>query len=158
MNSTKCVRRCTQCSAEFEPDPRIGSRQETCGSAECQRKLHSKACRRWHAANVEATRSHYQDFVLPFRRVQPDYQGRWRWGQRLREIREQMGQLGGALLVPLRGLISRAQVLAARAVGVVQTGVLAGESMNRAMQAVHKMVSALEQLQASTAELSALGL
>jgi hypothetical protein len=96
--------------------------------------------------------------VLPFRRVQPDYQGRWRWGQRLREIREQMGQLGGALLVPLRGLISRAQVLAARAVGVVQTGVLAGESMNRAMQAVHKMVSALEQLQASTAELSALGL
>jgi hypothetical protein len=69
-----------------------------------------------------------------------------------------MGQLGGALLVPLRGLISRAQALAARAEGVVQTGVLAGESLNRAVQAVRSMVAALEQLQASTAELGVLGL
>jgi len=95
---------------------------------------------------------------MPFRLDQPDYQKRWRWGQRLREIREEIGALGGALLAPLRGLISRAQDLAARAVGAVQTGVLAGESLNRAVQAVHSMVAALEQLQASTAELGALGL
>jgi hypothetical protein len=158
MNSTTDFRRCSQCNAEFVPDPRIGSRQETCGSAECQRKLHAKACRQWHGANVEATRSHYQDFVVPFRRGQPDYQMRWRWGRKLGEIREQMGQLGGALLMPLRSLISKAEGLANRAVSVAQTGVLAGESLNRAVQAVRTMIAALEQLQASTAELGALGL
>jgi hypothetical protein len=152
------IRRCSQCNAEFAPDPRIGNRQETCGSAECQRKLHAEACRRWHGANGDATSSHYQDFVVPFRRSQPDYQGRWRWGRKLREIREQMGQLGGALLAPLRSLISRAQELANRAAGVTQSGVLAGESLNRAIQAVRSMVAALEQLQSSTAELCALGL
>jgi hypothetical protein len=69
-----------------------------------------------------------------------------------------MGQLGGALLAPLRSLISRAQELANRAAGVTQSGVLAGESLNRAIQAVRSMVAALEQLQSSTAELCALGL
>lgn len=152
------IRRCSQCNAEFVPDPRIGSRQETCGSAECQGKLHAETCRQWRQDNVEATKAHYRDFVVPFRRCQPDYQRRWRWGRKLREIREQMGRLGGALLAPLRGLISRAQDLAARAVGAVQTGVLAGESLNRAVQAVRTMITALEQLQASTAELGALGL
>jgi hypothetical protein len=120
--------------------------------------LHAKACGRWHEANVEATCSHYQDVVVPFRRLQPDYQRRWRWGRKLREIREQMGQFGGALLAPLRSLISKAQELARRAVGAVQTGVLAGESLNRAVQAVSTMITALEQLEASTAELGALGL
>jgi len=152
------IRRCSQCNTEFVPDPRIGSRQETCGAAECQQKLHAKTCRQWHEANVEATSSHYQDFVVPFRRLQPDYQMRWRLGQKLSEIREQMGQLGGALLAPLRSLISKAQELARRAVGAVQTGVLAGELLNRAVQAVRTMITALEQLQASTAELGALGL
>lgn len=152
------VRRCSQCNAEFVPDPRIGARQGTCGAAECQQKLHAEACRQWHGANVEATSSHYRDFVVPFRLGQPDYQWRWRWGQKLREIREQMGQLGVALLAPLRSLISRAQKLASRAIGIVQTGVLAGESLNRAVQAVRSMITALEQLEASTAELGALGL
>jgi len=152
------IRRCSQCNAEFVPDPRIGSRQETCGAAECQQKLHAKTCRQWHEANVEATSSHYQDFVVPFRRLQPDYQMRWRWSQKLGEIREQMGQFGGTLLAPLRSLISRAKALAGRAVGTVQTGVIAGASLNRAVQAVRTMITALEQLQASTAELDALGL
>lgn len=60
--------------------------------------------------------------------------------------------------MPLRSLISRAQALTNRAVGVMQTGVLAGESLSRAVQAVRTMITALEQLQASTAELGALGL
>jgi hypothetical protein len=152
------IRRCSQCNAEFEPDPRIGSRQGTCGAAECQRKLHAETCRQWHGANVEATSSHYQDFVVPFRRLHPDYQMRWRWGQKLGEIREQMRQLGGKVLVPLRSLISKAQGLADRAAGAVQTGVLAGESLKRAVSAVRAMIASLEQLQASTAELGALGL
>lgn len=69
-----------------------------------------------------------------------------------------MGQLGGGALKPLRSLISKAQELAGRAVGVVQTGVLAGESLNRAASVVRAMVAAVEQLHANMAELDALGL
>ena len=158
MNSTTNLRRCSQCNAEFVPDPRIGSRQETCGAAECQRKLHAEACRQWHEANVDATSSHYQDVVVPFRRCQPDYQRRWRWGRKLREIREEMGRLGARALAPLQSLIEKAQGLANRAAGIVQTGVLAGESLNRAVRAVRTMIAAIEQLQASSAELGVLGL
>jgi hypothetical protein len=162
MKTTSNLRRCAQCNAEFVPDPRIGSRQDTCGGKECQRLRHAKLCRQWRAANVEATSSHYQDAVVPFRQRQPDYQRRWRWGRKLREIREQTGQFGGALLAPLlgplRSLISRAQELANRAVGLVQTGVLAGKLLIRATQAARTLLTALEQLQASSAELGALGL
>ncbi len=95
---------------------------------------------------------------MPFRQRQPDYQVRWRWGRRLREIREQMGQFGGAVLRALRSLAAGAKKLAARAVGVVQTGVLAGTSLERAVAAVQTTIAALEQVEASTAELRALGL
>jgi hypothetical protein len=43
-------------------------------------------------------------------------------------------------------------------VGVAQTGVLAEETLERAVKAVRSTISALEQLQASTAELRELGL
>jgi hypothetical protein len=105
-----------------------------------------------------ATAEHYRDVVVAFRQRQPDYQARWRWGQRLGEIREQMGQLGGALLGALRSLVNGAKRLAERAIGVVQTGVLAGISLDRAVAAVQSTMVALQQLAASTAELGALGL
>jgi hypothetical protein len=152
------VRRCSQCNAKFIPDPRIGSRQHTCGAAECQRLLHAALCRKLRSSNVEETTAHYKDVVVPFRGRQPDYQRRWRWGQKLSEIREQMGQLGGGALKPLRSLISKAQELAGRAVGVAQTGVLAGESLIRAASVVRAMVAAVELLHANMAELDALGL
>ena len=95
---------------------------------------------------------------MPFRRRQPDYQRRWRWGGKLREIRAQIGQLGVAVLSPLRSLMTRAQQLASRAMDSVQTGVLAGESLERAVQVVRNMVAALEQLESSHRELQALGL
>jgi hypothetical protein len=69
-----------------------------------------------------------------------------------------MGQVGGALLGALRSLADGAKRLAARAVGVVQTGVLAGTSLDHAVAAVQSTIAALEQLEASTAELRALGL
>ena len=149
---------CVKCSGEFVPDPRVGDRQVTCGRAECQQARHADRCREWHASNTEATRSHYQDVVVPFRRAQPDYQSRWRWWRRLREIREQSLEFGGALLAGLQALVSRGEQLVRRAVGVVQTGVLAGEKLERAVAAVGATISALKQLQSSTAELEELGL
>jgi hypothetical protein len=154
MKSTNPCR-CVECSAEFVPDPRVAGRQVTCGTAECQRARHAKQCRKWHATNKEATASHYEDVVVPFRQKQPDYQRRWRWGRRLCEIREKTTLLGGAVLASLRSLVLRAPQLA---LGFVQTGVLAGEKLQRAVKAVRTTITALEQLEASTTELRELGL
>lgn len=154
MKEKTTHRRCVECSGEFVPDPRVGDRQVTCGAEKCQRARHAKRCREWHASNAEAVATHYQDVVLPFRQQQPDYQSRWRWGRRLREIREK----SGVLLASLRALLSRAEKLCRRAEGIVQTGVLAGELLVRAVSAVRSTIAAVEQLEASTAELRALGL
>jgi len=150
--------RCVECNAEFVADPRVGARQVTCGAAECQRARHAKQCLEWHANNKEATATHYQDVVVPFRREQPDYQRRWRWGRRLCEIREETTLLGGALLAGLRGLMQQAQGLLHQAADIVQTGVLAGEKLQCAVAAVRATITALEQLEASTSELRELGL
>jgi hypothetical protein len=158
MKTSTTHHRCVKCSAPFIPDPRVGERQVTCGAEGCQRARHADQCQRWHRANRGATAEHYRDVVVPFRRQQPDYQARWRWGHRLGEIREQMGQLGGALLGALRSLVNGAKRLAKRAIGVMQTGVLAGISLDRAVAAVESTMVALEQLEASTAELRTLGL
>lgn len=158
MKNTTKRRRCVKCSGEFVPDPRVGDRQVTCGAADCQRGRHADQCRHWRSGNAEATASHYQDVVVPFRRGQPDYQGRWRWWRRLREIREQTGLLGGTVLASLQALVSRAGQLAGRAVGLVQTGVLAGEMLERAVTAVGSMITALQQLELSRGELRGLGL
>jgi hypothetical protein len=125
---------------------------------ECQRARHAEQCRAWHADNKESAAHHYQDVVLPFRAAQPDYQRRWRWGCRLREIREEMSLLGGAVLDRLRGLVRQAERLAHDAGGIVQSGVLAGEKLSRAVQAVRSITHCLEQLESSTAELRELGL
>lgn len=130
----------------------------TCGATECQQSRHAQQCRVWHAANRDATASHYEDVVVPFREQQPDYQRRWRWGQQLREIREKTTLFGGALLLGLRGLVQRAERLVAGATDVVQTGVLAGEKLGRAVAVVRSTIAAVEQLEASVAELRELGL
>jgi len=130
----------------------------TCGADECQQARHAKQCREWRAANSEATASHYEDVVVPFRERQPDYQRRCRWRQRLREIREKTTRFGGSLLLALRGLVQRAERLAAQAADVVQTGVLAGEKLGRAVAVVRSTIAAIEQLETSMAELRELGL
>lgn len=157
MNSTHLCR-CVHCSAEFVPDPRVGDRQVTCGAAECQRARHADRCREWRAGNAEAVGSHYEDVVVPFRRAQPDYQRRWRWGRRLREIREESSRLGGMVLARLMSMVSRAGALAQRATDVVQTGVLAGEKLAQAVALVRTTIALLEQLEASASELRQLGL
>ena len=55
-------------------------------------------------------------------------------------------------------MVSRAESLAQRATGAVQSGVLAGEKLSRAVTAVRTTIALLEQLEASTAELGQLAL
>lgn len=38
---------CSVCRKWFEPHRRVGKRQKSCGSAECQRELHQRARRKW---------------------------------------------------------------------------------------------------------------
>jgi len=73
-------------------------------------------------------------------------------------MREKSGVLSGVLLASLRALLSRAEELGSRAEGIVQTGVLAGEMLGRAIRVVRSPIAAIEQLEAGTSELRALGL
>jgi len=59
--------RCICCKSLFRPDPRVGSRQRTCGAPACQRQRHAASCRRWRRWHRALTRTHYQDYVQPSR-------------------------------------------------------------------------------------------
>jgi hypothetical protein len=155
--NTKRIRRCSECRRFFVPDPRVGDRQVTCGSAECQRARHSERCRVWHRANAEVARSHYEDVVVPFREQQPDYQRRWRLWRWFGEIREKMSSTGGVVPASLRAFLGRAAKLAQSPTREAQTGVFAGDVLDKAKEAVRGTLAALEQLEASVATLRALG-
>lgn len=58
---------CRYCKRLFHPDPRVGSRQRTCGAPACQLARHAASCDRWRRRNRAVTRSHYQDYVEPRR-------------------------------------------------------------------------------------------
>lgn len=152
------VRRCSECTRSFTPDPRVGRRQVTCGAGSCQRDRHRDRCRAWRVANRETTGSHYGDVVVPFRKRHPDYQCRWRLACRLREIREEMRLLGAPLRSGLQGLLGRAEALAASATEASQVGVLTAKKIDEASTAVRGALTAILQLEASAATLQSLGL
>ena len=58
-NNTYLKKRpCRICKKWFAPHPRLGDRQKTCGSKECQKKWHAKKCAQWnrqHRATFQAT-------------------------------------------------------------------------------------------------------
>lgn len=58
-NNTYLKKRpCKICRKWFAPHPRLGDRQKTCGSKECQKKWHAKKCAQWnrqHRASFQAT-------------------------------------------------------------------------------------------------------
>jgi len=58
-NNTYLKKRpCRICKKWFAPHPRLGDRQKTCGSRECQKKWHAKKCAQWnrqHRATFQAT-------------------------------------------------------------------------------------------------------
>lgn len=95
---------------------------------------------------------------MPFRERQPDYQRRWRLARRLREIREETPPLTSVLLTSLRALLCRAERLSKSPTKEAQTGVIAAELLDKAMVVVHGAIAALEQLEASVAQLRAVGL
>jgi len=45
-------RPCRICRKWFSPNPRVGDRQKTCGSDECQAKWHAKKCAEWNAKHA----------------------------------------------------------------------------------------------------------
>lgn len=46
-------RPCSECRHWFRPDPRVGERQRTCGSAECKRRRHRRVDRAWHGRHPD---------------------------------------------------------------------------------------------------------
>lgn len=52
-------RPCRICGKWFSPDPRVGERQKTCGSEDCQRKWHTKKCSEWNKAHPQYFREIY---------------------------------------------------------------------------------------------------
>ena len=52
-------RPCKICRKWFVPNPRVGSRQQTCGAEECKRKWHTKKCADWNKQNRLYFQSNY---------------------------------------------------------------------------------------------------
>ena len=52
-------RPCRICRKWFSPDPRVGDRQQTCGSKKCQDKWHAKKCAAWNKKNPAYFREIY---------------------------------------------------------------------------------------------------
>lgn len=52
-------RPCRICGKWFSPDPRVGERQKTCGSKDCQRKWHTKKCSDWNKTHPQYFREIY---------------------------------------------------------------------------------------------------
>ena len=56
MRARPRKRPCRICGKWFEPDPRVGDRQRTCGRPECQRKWHRKTDAAWRRRNPDYDR------------------------------------------------------------------------------------------------------
>jgi hypothetical protein len=151
-------RRCCQCRKLFEPDPRVGDRQVTCGSPACQRAQHAEACRRWHKSNPEARTGHYRDVVEPYRAQHPSYQRRWRVVGRLREIRDEISiTLHGVGERVLRVLNRGRSVQVLAAEQPVQPRAITGQPLSSALTTAARIVEMLGELRRLVAQLEILG-
>ena len=52
-------RPCRICKKWFLPNPRLGDRQMTCGSSECQRQWHIRKCAEWNRDNRSCFQENY---------------------------------------------------------------------------------------------------
>lgn len=66
MNN-RAVRYCCACSKRFEPHPRLGDRQRTCGGADCQKQRRRINSRIWRAKHPEADDADYRRIRRPDR-------------------------------------------------------------------------------------------
>ena len=58
-NNSLKKRPCRICRKWFAPNPRVGSRQMTCGSEECKNKWHKKKCSDWNRQNQQYFKNNY---------------------------------------------------------------------------------------------------
>lgn len=52
-------RPCRICKEWFLPNPRLGDRQMTCGTPECQRQWHIRICAQWNLKNKSVAQESY---------------------------------------------------------------------------------------------------
>lgn len=90
----KCPRlqhRCGYCGQKFQPHPRLGDRQKTCGREPCRKTHHANYRRRYRAKNVQAEQDIQKkrkeerspDFWKRYRREHPASTARNRANSRL---------------------------------------------------------------------------
>ncbi len=58
--SDRCVRHCCVCIKPFEPDPRLGDRQRTCGGDDCQKRRRRINSQIWRGQHPEADDAVYR--------------------------------------------------------------------------------------------------
>lgn len=76
-------KRCRYCERLFLPHPAVGSRQKSCGAADCREARKAEAQRSWVAANPDYFRGRYQAELKDWLREHPGYLRRHR--QKLRQ-------------------------------------------------------------------------
>lgn len=136
MNNNLETSRCSECSRPFIPDPRVKTRQVTCGAETCQRERHAKRCQWLRAQDVDAKGHHYRDVVVPFREQRPWYQRWWRW---VREIREEFGSSLAGLLLRLERLVARGRALVQRYGSALQESATTAESAAKFPEVVARL-------------------
>lgn len=83
------------CGTIIIPNKKIGSRQKTCGSKDCQRELKRRNNVRWRKNNpgywrddharLKAWQDKHPDYLKEYRKSHPDYVNRCREAQKLRD-------------------------------------------------------------------------
>ena len=72
MRARPRKRPCRICGKWFEPEPRVGDRQRTCGRPECQREWHRRTCADWRRRNPDYDREgRYREKLLGMGRDEP---------------------------------------------------------------------------------------
>ena len=91
----KRKRKCRFCPTLFVPDPRLGSRQQTCDNPKCRKALKAENNARWRKANPDYFRNDYPrvkqwladhpGYLRDYRRIHPEYVEKNRKAQRRRD-------------------------------------------------------------------------
>jgi hypothetical protein len=95
-------RPCRICRRWFDPHPRAGDRQRVCGSADCQRERHRRACRAWREREGEADRRHRLEQRL---RADPQDSGSGAGKVRWAVVRDAVGLEVAVILEELHRLL-----------------------------------------------------
>ena len=93
--------------------------------------------------------------VVPFRQRHPSYQRRWRLGQRLREIREEMAELAQRMRRRVSAALGWAQALGLQTGQETQLAGIPAESLDATVASASRLGELLEQVAALTGQAAA---